>query len=104
MAQGLLVCWKERRDEVVVVEQAHSLSWWTSVSSPIYAPLLAKGLLCGLCHVALSAVTRQSAAKPVPDWSQWSAGRRVGWGQVGVARREHRALSVLPTLSPRPAS
>ncbi|TRZ22468.1 hypothetical protein HGM15179_004675 [Zosterops borbonicus] len=68
------------------------MKWWllgkpaaslggTSVSSPIYAPLLAKDLLCGLCHIALSAVTQQCAAKPVPDWSQWSADSRVVWGQ-----------------------
>lgn len=68
------------------------MKWWllgkpaaslggTSVSSPIYAPLLAKDLPCGLCHVALSAVTQQCAAKPVPDWSQWSADSSLGPGR-----------------------
>lgn len=86
------------------------MKWWllgkpaaslggTSVSSPIYAPLLAKDLLCGLCHIALSAVTQQCAAKPVPDWSQWSADSRVVWGQVGIVRREHRALSAANPVS-----
>lgn len=62
MAQTLLVCWKERRNEVMVVEQATASLGWTSVSNPIHAPLLAKDLLCGLCHIALTTVTGQCAA------------------------------------------
>lgn len=67
MAQTLLVCWRERRDDVELLSKPAASLGWTSVSNPIYSPLLAKGLLCGLCQIALTAVTGQCAAKPVPD-------------------------------------
>lgn len=81
MSQTLLICWKERKDEVVVVELAHSLSWWDQrlQSHPCTPP--GQGLLCDLCHIALTAVTGQCAANSVPDWSRWSADSRLGPGR-----------------------
>lgn len=87
------------------------MRWWllskptasldsTSVSNPIYALLLAKALLCGLCHIALTAVTGQCATEPLPDRSQQSADAGLGPGR----RSEEGAQgcqSCLPVLSLR---
>lgn len=87
------------------------MRWWllskptvsldgTSVSNPIYAPLLAKDLLCDLCHIALTAVTGQCATGAVPDRSQQSADAGLGPGRCSEEGAQG-CQSCLPVLSLR---
>lgn len=105
MAQTLLVCWKERRDGVVVVEQTHSLFWWgLCLQSQLCTPPISSmhpswPRVCSVVYVTLLWQLSQGNVQLSLCQTGHSGVQTVGWSQVCVARREHRALSAANPVS-----